>query len=362
MNKLKDIKKDKIFVAVSGAVLLIAITVILIFTLNRPDVVTGSANERNSAQANDGFAIEYNDRIIVSLYSVSDSNNFNADEFDIDLGVISIDKDGQDPQLISKEMAKNLNFDGTWIYYINNNDGGSIYRMKPDGSEKSKLYGDTAFGLIYDDDGYLYFSDSKSNSVKRIDKEGKNESTLIENCATSGLTIVGDRVYFFGTSGYNERYLMSVLKTGGGVKKHFKDTTSYHLIGYGDSLYYINGENSMIHRLKIGKKQPEKVSDKVVYKYYIRDNAFYALWSDSSQEIKISKIPMDGGEEEFIYKGIPRTINMAYDLILCSDRGSEYKRDLYVVKNKTGERVARYQAIDVNERNRQYFNNLNGEN
>lgn len=62
-----------------------------------------------------------------------------------------INKDGSNKTLLCTNSCDFINITENWIYYVNKEDGGNLYKIKFDGSNKVKLSGNT------DEDGEWFY-------------------------------------------------------------------------------------------------------------------------------------------------------------------------------------------------------------
>lgn len=68
-------------------------------------------------------------------------------------------KDGTEIMLLTEDAANNLTVIGEWLYYINNTDFRTLYRVKLDGSERSKIVDTHRFFSYIYIDGWIYFDE-----------------------------------------------------------------------------------------------------------------------------------------------------------------------------------------------------------
>lgn len=60
---------------------------------------------------------------------------------------MSLDGVGKNPERINDDESYSLNVSGGWVYYANDDDGGKIYRIRTDGTEKMKLNDDESIDI-----------------------------------------------------------------------------------------------------------------------------------------------------------------------------------------------------------------------
>lgn len=113
--------------------------------------------------------------------------------------VFKMRTDGSDLQMINpgkSGAARCLNIIGEYIYYINESDDCSIYRMNLDGSGLKRL---SANGGIITFQVYgenIYYRTLNNKSIMKMPKGGGLGSVIIQNSDTK-LIVYQDRIYFF---------------------------------------------------------------------------------------------------------------------------------------------------------------------
>ncbi len=127
--------------------------------------------------------------------------------------------------------------DGTWIYY-QSNDAQSIYKMRLDGSEKTKLNDQPSsqIGLI---DGVIYYR--TASGIYSMDTNGGN-STNVFMGTTEDMKIADGRIYF--KSAEDKLRLYSMAMDGTDVKRENELEETYHLNLWDGRIYWSNNEDA----------------------------------------------------------------------------------------------------------------------
>ena len=88
---------------------------------------------------------------------------------------------------------------GEWILYSNLSDGEKLYRVKSDGTNRSKI-GDDRVGYLNFDQRYIYYTNtSQQNAVFRIMPDGSGRSKVVDGGKVAGpVGIVGSKLYYRG--------------------------------------------------------------------------------------------------------------------------------------------------------------------
>ncbi|NRY60666.1 DUF5050 domain-containing protein [Clostridium beijerinckii] len=174
------------------------------------------------------------------------------------------------PQTQKVNLAELLKYDtknivdyGEYVYYINNNDNSSIYRMKKDNSENTRIISFSKCDNLNIVGNYIYFT-SKS-----------------DNC-----------LYKASISDYNPIKVLNV--------ENYNKLTIYK-----DLIYYI-GKDYFLHAVNLNGEGDKIISKETINTYWIYDNSIYCqLWSRETKNVEtdaLYKINLNGGEKEEFLK------------------------------------------------------------
>lgn len=125
---------------------------------------------------------------------------------------------------------------GEWIYFSNPSDGSKLYKMKEDGTSKTKLCNDAVYYISILDNWIYYIQRpeqgvSDGGKVYKISTSGKNKTRVIDTLASS-LQIVDGWLYITGE-----------YASGGGIFRIKPDGTEKALLGGSPAQYCIgNGK------------------------------------------------------------------------------------------------------------------------
>ena len=165
--------------------------------------------------------------------------------------------------------------DGEWYYY-RSNEGGALYKMKADGSDKQQLTED-AVKQIHVIDDYIYYQCSVEGStgpcIKRIKKDGSDE-TALHNGMIENMKIIGDRIYF--KDQMDSLHLHSIALDGSDEVKESAAEEMYDYCIDGKYLYYANGQDgNKIYRSNIDGSDAVCMIDHEVNGMTIAGNKLY---------------------------------------------------------------------------------------
>jgi len=121
--------------------------------------------------------------------------------------IYKIKKDGSNKTRITDDGADSLNVYDNWIYYSNGNDGesvtsegdswysGKLYKINTEGKEKYKLFDSTCDNINVTKD-WIYFRDSGKKCISRISKESNEFEKIISTVYGSGPNIINKELFF----------------------------------------------------------------------------------------------------------------------------------------------------------------------
>lgn len=187
---------------------------------------------------------------------------------------------------------------GDWIYYTNVIDG-SLYRIKPDLTEKTKV-GEVGFSVIEGDTIYFIeeFAPDFESSVSKIETDGSGY-TIIADTGVENADIIDVSdgwIYIFSTDIYK-------IKTDGTEKIKIAtiDASNGNMIIYEDWIYYMDG--SSLSKMRTDGTEATILSDGVEL-FEINDNWIYCgeVTEDGVRE-NLYRMSLDGTEKSKVADG-----------------------------------------------------------
>lgn len=127
--------------------------------------------------------------------------------------------------------------DGTYIYY-QSNDLQSIYRMRLDGSEKTKL-NDQASSYLGVIDGKVYYR--TSSGIYCMNSDGSDQTNLFLG-TTESMNIVDGRIYFKSTE--DQLRLYSMAMDGTDIHRENELTDTFFLNIWKGRIYWANNDDA----------------------------------------------------------------------------------------------------------------------
>ena len=158
--------------------------------------------------------------------------------------------------------------DGEWFYY-RSNDGSSMYKMRLDGSEKTKL-NDQSSSYIGVVDGTIYYYSSGSNSgIWRMGTDGSKNSNIYIG-TIEDMSIVGDRIYF--KNSLDELKLYSMTLSGTDIRKESDIEELYYLTIWDGKMYWSNAEDKRcLYRANLDGSDATKLTEDEVDSITVAD-------------------------------------------------------------------------------------------
>ncbi|HYF75000.1 MAG TPA: DUF5050 domain-containing protein [Candidatus Nitrosocosmicus sp.] len=146
--------------------------------------------------------------------------------------------DGSGKALLCTEKVEDINIICDWIYF--NNDESSkrgLYKMKLDGTEKSRISNLFFRKMIITDSGIYYLSDNSNdyNTIYRASLDGKTAGKKISQKYCWNFVIAGDWVYFSDYDDYNALYR---VKSDGSGETRVGNFSGYRISTLGDWVYF----------------------------------------------------------------------------------------------------------------------------
>ncbi len=198
-----------------------------------------------------------------------------------------------------------LALDDGWIYYNSVYDDFCLYKIRADGSEKTKICDDYAWCINTVGD-WLYYRDKNTDfSLIRIKKDGTSREQLLDY-AVADVTVVDDYIYFV------KGVLGSVCRTrlDGTDFMELSDDSCGNLYYENGKLYYINYfENQSIFCIATDGSGRTKISgEEVEFFAIIGSDIFYGNDDDEN----MYRINLQGGTAELVTEGgnTFRTLNV----------------------------------------------------
>ena len=158
--------------------------------------------------------------------------------------------------------------DGEWFYY-RSNDNMSLYRMRLDGSEKTKL-NDRQSGNIGVYDGYVYYyTGGKSSGIWRMKCDGSQDTNIYIG-SIEDMCIVDGRIYFKNSLDGLKLYSMAL--DGTDIRCEGDLTQLYYLTFWDGRMYWSNDDDGgCLYRANYDGSEMTKLTENAVDSVTVAD-------------------------------------------------------------------------------------------
>jgi hypothetical protein len=169
-----------------------------------------------------------------------------------------------------------------WIYYSNTSEDWNLYKVKDDGTQKTKL---TDYAVIFVNvvDDYIYYSDyvfAETSCILKIKTDGTNQSIITEEPAY-GVIVINDWIYY--ANSYDN--LVYKIRTDGSEKVKLLNTRVNGFIVHDGHIYYKDFKDGMIYKKEIGKETHTALIKKEVKTFVLADNWIYYTSLDNGDNL-----------------------------------------------------------------------------
>lgn len=206
-------------------------------------------------------------------------------------------------------------FDGEWVYYRSNKNG-SLYKMKPDGTEAMLLV-DESVRYINVLNGWVYFKNwDDGGALYKIRTDG-SDKTKLNNDESNSINVVGNWVYY--SAGFNaetgEFGCLYKIRTDGSQKTQLNNDWSDYINVVDGWIYYCNrSDNGYLYKMKTDGTEKEKLNEDESIFINVADNWIYYGGYDGtggSLVYYLYKIRTDGTERTKLNNEYSMYINVS---------------------------------------------------
>jgi Tol biopolymer transport system component len=261
----------------------IILVTITLWLFASPFPVAASSVAENGAanSANNGLAVVNSDGAIYYLDLTGDIYA-GAQE-----NIYRLQPGDTTPALICNDEAGDLTISGKYLYYINWSDRHYIYRIKPDGSEKTKISIHPASWLTPADNSLIYSSrgsDGLENAIYKLALDNQTVPQKLTDDQAENLIVAGEWVYYLNAS---DNYRMYKIKLDGSGRRKLTNDQVLFMAVVNDTIYFSNNsDNQKLYTCNLDGQQRVKVTDDKAgfinvlndWIYYTNGSAHHALY------------------------------------------------------------------------------------
>lgn len=202
---------------------------------------------------------------------------------------------------------------GDWVYYSFNGKG--FYRMKEDGSQKTKFFDGYVCNIgTYKDKiyCYIYNDETKEGGFYRMNPDGTNKIKIGEYSMVS-VNIFDDWIYYIDPSDSYKPYKMRI---DGSQKQRMNDYPMSYINVTKDWIYFQNHiDGSCIYKMKLDGTEVTKISDTGRLDTYLNCVGDWLYFSGTNG---LYKANINGDSCQKLYDGTISDINVRGDWIYFS--------------------------------------------
>lgn len=286
------------------------------------------------------------------------------------IAIKKIEKNGKGIQTIVEKDWEiySLNVYKNYLYFIAYEEivdedtfqNNKIYKMSLDGKEL-RVINDNNFSddcrTIYVVDNRIYYIGENYN-IYSMDLEG-GDRTLVSNKAT-GYIGISDKYIFYNDFPENPQsetdYITYIMNLDGTNSRPVNGERLYNLNVIKNDIYYVNGENSEIHKIGIDDKNDTVICKSPAYNMNVSGDYIYYINyknenADSDDEpVCIHRIKTDGTEHQIVceMKNYTSFIDIVGDWIYYTDHDDYgYYINLIKIDGKETVQLYEYKYNDI---------------
>lgn len=233
--------------------------------------------------------------------------------------VLSEDKPGYIP--VSNKDG-NMNNQGMvameddWIYFINDAENYSIYKMRLDGTEMQEVCSDKTACLTVSEGWIYYCKEDSDNNVYKVRTDG-SERTKLNSYHSNCLTVVGDWIYFRNFRYYSRMYRM---KTDGTEVQRLTSNAAWGYFWHDNSIYHIESRSGeVIYRADFNDEGAEVTKLNSSPSDYICIVDDWIYYVNRGQQNYIYKMRLDGSENQRAFDVKARRMNYSDGWLYFTD-------------------------------------------
>ncbi len=245
---------------------------------------------------NSAYAAQQGDWIYYTNFNYVDLNDLHA--------LYKMRSDGSGKTKLSSDMAHGINCLDNWVYYL---DGKcNIYKVTTDGQQKTKVTANWCQRPIVVGDWIYYLGDLGAYGVNRIMKVRLDGSQrfVINNENSGSPNIVGDWIYY---SSWDNGSKLFKIRTDGSGRTQLNNEYTGNLVADNNWIYYA-GEDQKLYKIRTDGTGRVKLNDLKVRRLNLSNG-----WIFFSTEQGIYKLATDGTGLAKISSDTP------YDLCILGD-------------------------------------------
>lgn len=231
--------------------------------------------------------------------------------------------DGTGKTKLNDDASYNINVVGYWIYFTNASDGQKLYKIKTDGTGKAKLSDDVSNSINVVGNWIYYINGGNDNKLYKININGTGK-TQLNNYSSEVMNVSGDWIYYLGWD-----HCIYKIKIDGTGNALLVNGWYLNLIVMGDWIYFIDGSDNNVYKIKTNGTGKIKIINDTCNTFNVAGNWIY--YGNESNDHHLYKVKTDGTARTFLDSDWPKYINIAGDWIYYTNHWN-WEKDHYRMK------------------------------
>ena len=185
-------------------------------------------------------------------------------------GIYKVKIDGTGKTKIGSATSYKLYVENEWIYFTTSYSGGMLYKMKTNGSSITKITSDNCREFIVNGE-YIYYVNKFDNMVYKCRKDGTGKTLLCAGFGGMNLALVGEKLVIA-----NKYDIQSVNLDGSGFNSFGTTNVQYSLLNGCDGwVYYLENDfrNGNTEMSSFGRMKPDGSQKTKIYEYKFLNHA-----------------------------------------------------------------------------------------
>lgn len=261
--------------------------------------------------SNSGIVAEKDDWI---YYSNSNDN----------YSLYKIKQDGTQKTKLNSDRVSYINVMGGWVYYRNDSDKGYLYRIRTDGTDRTRLVDHEAKFINVVDNGWIYYVTGTvgTDSIYAIRLDGSNRVDMW--WIDGKYPVVSDGWIYLSLVSSNSSNTYSRLYKYSLSNDTFTRLTEErvsHINLVGNWIYYINLDDNRIYKISKDGADRMRLSDSWCESLNVYNGKAYYV---NAEDRSIYRINLDGTSEQRLNDSPSSSVNIITDWIYYRDPTTGY--------------------------------------
>lgn len=252
-------------------------------------------------------------------------------------GLFKIRTDGSGKTKITDDIVAGINVLGDWIYYANITDDGTLYKIKMDGTARTKLNSDWASeeNIVGD---WIYYTNVDDNvTLYKIKTDGTSRVKLGDDGAAF-LNVINQSIYY---ANVDDDFKLYKINTDGTGREKLVDDSVTRIYVVDRFVYYVDfTTNRNLYRANIDGTDKTLISrENIKFPNFVGDWVYYSNISDNGY---LYKIRLDSTGKTKLNSSLSIDINVVGDWIYYVVPELSGQTDVYKIKlDGSGNQLAR---------------------